>query len=425
MRKFLFGFICFLLLILAGCQSSTPVSVKEPELPKDIRALSIKWQEDRLFYLTDQGVQAFFPSDSTTITLMSGDISQRDISWANFFLSPDKSKYILITIGSFDNTLEVRDATKDASIMLLNTEKYRLGSDGHKPYINEAGWLDNENIFFSTSYRLFSVNISTGEEVQITEEYSPEITGLSHNCEVPYLYWSTKVTQLKDKLYYNSRRNLKFPPSIYAADKSGEQELIKDAEILIPVNETSFVYSRESKDGDFNTFLFDIETKKSVLISDKNLLSDGIFRTNNSKLCFMTGDTTGGIYQGTIFDPVTLQQITYEMYNGPRDFPDEDKDRHQFSHFLGAFERDEEYIFLFSVANLDKSKGEYANKYLAYSTKTQKLTQTGDYGDTWLVYMYLNPSGKYIAVTKHNSPGDDDFPFDIVSTTELLVTAGD
>ena len=157
------------------------------------------------------------------------------------------------------------------------------------------------------------------------------------------------------------------------------------------------------------TFLYDILTGRSSLITAERCLEEGIFCTNNGNLVFMTGDMVGGIYQGVVYNPDTMQSQVFDIYNGERDFPDEDIDRRQFGHFMGAFEQDGECVFLFSVENYSKSQGKYIKEYLAYSTKSKKLIEIGDYGDTWLVNMNISPSGEYIVVTKHERPGNDDF----------------
>lgn len=420
MKKTLYGLICLIILLLTGCNKSASPIVSKPQLPKDIRAISAEWAEDRLFYLTDQGIYAFFPSDGSTVTLMSDDISKRDISWADFQLSPDKSKFIFLAGGSYDNTLEIRDATKDASIMLLDTQKYRQGVGQHSPYIYEAGWVDNDNIYLSTQFRLYIVNISSGKEVQITEECSPVTTTVSHNVVAPYLSWASNVTKINDKLYYNSVRNPENrSPAIYYEEKTGESELMKNAELLIPVDNESFVFKGMSKPEHWDIFLYDINTGRSSLISDEYLESDGIYKTNNKNLCFMTGDITGGVYQGAIYNPDTLQIVTYDMYNEEIDFPKNDTEATQFSHFMGAFEKNDVCVFLFSVANSSKTEG-YIDKYFAYNTKTQKLTELSDYIDIKYVYMRINPTGEYILVTKSDKLDDDDFLFDIIKTDELL-----
>lgn len=420
MRKILFGLIIISILLLPGCKKSSTEIVSELQLPKNIRAMSTKWQEDRLFYLTDQGINAFFPSNSSTMTLMSEDISKRDISWTDYLLSPDKSKFILLTTGSYDNTLEIRDATKDASIMVLDTQKYREGVGQHSPFVYEAGWFDNENIFLSTEYRLFIINILTGEEVQVTEECSPVTTKVSHNTEAPYLYWARNITKINNKLYYNSVRNVKnFPQNIYYGNKTGEKEIIKDAAILVPVDNKSFVYLSESSSGDFETLLYNIEKGSSLLISDTKLLRNGIFKTNNGKLCFMTGDITGGIYKGVIFDPDTMQIQEYDAFNGSRDFS-EDTDRMQFGHFMGALEKEGEYTFLFSVETLDKSQHKYLKSYFAYNTKTKNTTSISGYNNFWNVNFQIDSSGEYILVIKHQEPGKDGFLFDIIKADDLI-----
>ncbi|NLM22031.1 MAG: hypothetical protein GX207_09865, partial [Peptococcaceae bacterium] len=178
---------------------------------------------------------------------------------------------------------------------------------------------------------------------------------------------------------------------------------------------------KETKPDVTETFLYDISTGSSSLITAERCLEEGIFRTNKGKLVFMTGDVTGGIYQGVVYNPDTRQSQVFDIYNGERDFPDEDIDKRQFGHFMGAFEQDEECVFLFSVENYSKSQGKYIKDYLAYSTKSNKLIEVDDYGDTWLVNMNISPSGEYIIVTKHNQPGDDDFLFDVLKSDNLLM----
>lgn len=231
--------------------------VNKPALPQDVRAMSLKWTEDRLFYLTDEGICAFFPSNGSTLTLMADDISKRDITLANCWLSPDKSKYIFLTAGHYDNSLEIRDATIDKSILVLDTHKYRKGVGDYSPYVSDAGWVDNDHIYLSTEFRLFVVNINTGEEIQITEKCSPVTTAVSHNTEAP-----------------------------------------SNAKLLMPANDHSFLFRKETKDGAFDTFLYDINKSSATLISDQDIINAEVHKGHSGKLSFMTGDSPGEIYQG-------------------------------------------------------------------------------------------------------------------------------
>jgi len=415
MRKKIWVLLCFIIILFVGCDRN------QKELPKDIRAMEVKWQDNQLLYLTNDGLFAYSPLDGTTEALMSDDISKRDITWLNCNLSPDKSKYIVITMGHYDNTVEIRDSKNGSPILRFNTDKYREGVGQHSPPVGQVDWIDNENVFLATEFRLFIINIKTGEEVQITEECSPITTKVSHNTEAPYLYWASNVKKIGDKLYYNSKRMMKDSGSIYYGDETGEREIIKNARILIAVDDKRFVYSQESKPEGFETLIYDITTGQSSFITAERLLQEGIFRTNSGKLVFMTGKTTGGIYQGVVYNPVTMQSENYDIYNGERDFPDKDINGRQFGHFMGAFEKDGEYVFLFSVENSSISQGKYIKEYLAYSTKSKKTIKIGDYQDTWLVNMNISPSGKYIAVTKNRRPSDDDFLFDLIKSENLLL----
>lgn len=417
MRKKILVLLCFIIILFVGCNRN------EKELPKDIKAMEVKWQENQLLYLTKDGLFAYSPLDGTTNTLMSDDISERDITWLNCNLSPDKSKYIVITMGHYDNSAEIRDSKTGDLIIQFDTDKYREGVGQYSPPVGQVEWMDNENIVLTTEFRLFIINIKTGEEVQVTEECSPVTTKVNHNTEAPYLSWALNVKKIDDKLYYNSRRKTKTSGigSIYCGDKSGEHELIKNAWLLAAVDGTRFVYIKESKPDFFETFLYDITTGGSSLITSERLLEEGIFLTNGGELVFMTGDTIGGIYKAVIYNLDTMQSQVFDIYNGEKDYPDKDIDRRQFGHFMGAFEKDGECVFLFSVENRSVSQRKYIKKYLAFSTKTKKLIEIADYRDTWLVNMNINSSGKYIVVTKHKKPGADDFLFDVIKSENLLL----
>ena len=418
MRKSICILLCLIIMFFTGCGGRN-----ENELPKDVKAISTEWQNDQLLYATGDGIFAYSPSDGITESLMSDDISAKDINRVHCNLSPDKSKYIVVTMGRYDNTVEIRDSKTDKSILQLDVDKYRERVGNYSPPVGQVDWIDNEHIFLTTEFRLFIINIKTGEEVQVTEECSPVTTKVSQNTEAPYLSWAFNVKKIGDKLYYYSKRKPKTPGwgSIYYGDETGEHELIKNAWLLLALDDKRFVYLKESQPDVMETFLYDILTGRSSLITAKRCLEEGIFRTNNGNLVFMTGDMVGGIYQGVVYNPDTMQSQVFDIYNGERDFPDEDIDRRQFGHFMGAFEQDGEYVFLFSVENYSKSQGKYIKEYLAYSTKSKKLIEIDDYGDTWLVNMNISPSGEYIVVTKHERPGNDDFLFDILKSADLLM----
>ncbi|WP_018306947.1 hypothetical protein [Desulfitobacterium hafniense] len=417
MRKKLCVGLCIILISFTGCGNK-----REIEQPKDVRAISAKWQDDQLLYATSDGIFTYSPVDGRTENLMSEDIAKKDINWLNCNLSPDKSKYIVITMGHYDNTVEIRDSETDQATLQLNVDKYREGVGDYSPPVGQVEWLDNDTIFLSTEFRLFIINIKTGDEIQVTEECSPVTTRVSHNTKAPHLSWAFNVKKMGDKLYYYSKRQPKTPGlgSIYYGDKTGEHELLKNAWLLLAVDDKRFVYLKETKPDVAETFLYDISIGSSSPITAERCLEEGIFRTNEGKLVFMTGDMTGGVYQGVIYNPDTGQSQNVDIYSGERDFPDQDIDQRQFGHFMGAFEQDGECVFLFSVENYSKSQEKYIEEYLAYSTRSNKLIEIGDYGDTWLVNMSVSPSGDYIVVTKHNRPGDDDFLFEVLKSDDLL-----
>lgn len=418
MRKSLSVLLCFIFIFVTGCGEN-----KEFELPKNVKAISAKWQDDVLLYATSNGISTYSPANGETENLMTDDISKKDINWLKFDLSPDKSKYIVITIGSYDNTVEIRDSETGQAILQLDTDKYREGVGDYSPPVAQVEWLDNDNIFLSTAFRLFIINIKTGDEVQVTEECSPVTTKVSHNTEAPYLSWAFNVKKMDDKLYYYSKRDPKTRGlgSIYYGDKTGEHELLKNAWLLLAVDDKRFVYLKETKPDVTETFIYDISIGSSSSITAERCLEERVFRTNEGKLVFMTGNMTGGIYQGVVYNPDTKQSQIFDIYNGEKDFPDEDIDRRQFGNLMGAFEQDEEIVFLFSVENFSKSQKKYITENLAYSTKSNKLIELDDYGDTRLLNMIISPSGEYIVVTKPNQPVDNDFLFDVLKSDDLLM----
>ena len=410
--------LCFIIVIFTGCGGTSEI-----ELPKDVRAISTEWQDDQLLYATDNGLFAYFPLNGRTENLMSDNTFKGNITSLDCDLSPDKSQIIVIkTIGYYDNDVEIRNLETDKSVLHLDLDKYREGVGVYRPRVEQVEWFDNENILFSNKFRLFLINTKTGEEVQITEECAPVTTKADPETVAPYLSWAINVKKIGDKLYYNSKRQLDnfVLGSIYVGNKTGENELIKNAKLLLVVDDKRFVYLKESQPDVMETYLYDIPTGVSSLITAERCLRGGIFRTNEGNLVFMTGEMTGGIYQGVVYNPDTKQSQVFDIYNGEKDFPDEDIDRRQFIRFMGAFEQDEECVFMFGVENYSKSKEEYVGEYFAYSTKSKKLIKVDDYRDTFMVYMNICPSGDYIVVTKYKSLGDDDFLFDVLKSDNLL-----
>jgi hypothetical protein len=411
-------------MLAAGCSASTPgqTSSSQPgtEMPKDIRAFSVSWQGQQLLYATPDGIFSHSPADGATASILSAAMNEKD--WLYSTISPDGSQYIVLTVGPYDNTAEIFDYKTGESVLQLDADKYRQGVGDYSPPVSQVGWMDNENIFLSTEFRLFLISIHTGEEVQITAECAPVTASVNHNTEAPYLSWARNVTQFGDQLYYNSKRSLKEPGlgSIYRGDKTGEQELLKNASLVLAVDGERFVYLRETEPGFMQSFLYDIPTGRSSLISAENALPEGIFRTNEGNLVLITGDPVGGAYRGLHYNPDTLQSQTFDLYNGERDFPDPDVDRRQFGKFFGAFEKDGDCVFLFSAESHSIAQEKFDVRYLAYSVKARKLIEIQDYGDTWLVTLSLDATGSYIAAAKHHRPGDDSFLFDLIRTGDLL-----
>lgn len=173
-----------------------------------------------------------------------------------------------------------------------------------------------------------------------------------------------------------------------------------------------FVYFKQGEDGYDGTYLYNIETGMSSLITLEDLLNTGgVFPTNDGQLAFMTGERTEGVYQGVVFDPLTLQSQKFEMYK--RDWANKDIFNNEFSKFMGAFEKDGGYIFLFTVQNLTLSRQQWTFENLSYNTKTNKLTEVAGYEDTMSVNMCISPSGEYIAVSHYNQ-------LDVVRSDSLL-----
>ena len=160
--------------------------------------------------------------------------------------------------------------------MQLNVDKYREGVGGYSPPVGQAEWLDNDNIFLSTEFRLFIINIKTGDEVQVTEECSPITTKVSQNTEAPYLSWAFNVKKMGDRLYYYSKRKPKTPGvgSIYYGDKTGEHELLRNAWLLLWL--MTLVYLKETKPDVTETFLRYFNRKPSLITAER-CLEEGIF----------------------------------------------------------------------------------------------------------------------------------------------------
>ncbi|GAB6173860.1 hypothetical protein JCM15765_33380 [Paradesulfitobacterium aromaticivorans] len=147
--------------------------------------------------------------------------------------------------------------------------------------------MDNENVFLATRYSLFIVNIVNGEQVQVTADSSEVFAKATPNIEEPYISWAKNVKKIGDKLYYNGVRDLPHLRSsiIYRGDKSGEQELLENAILRIPVDNQHFVYFKQAEDGYDGTYLYNIETGRSSLITSEDLLtkSDGVYAISNSR----------------------------------------------------------------------------------------------------------------------------------------------
>ncbi len=393
---------------IAGCSQPMPVQ------PKEYQALELEWQEDdRLIFYNENGLFSLF-THSTPKPLLEEIptekmLGQLTYSWY-YGSSPDNSNYILLTNGR--RNIEIYSHDMNESKLLLQ----------YSDRIANAGWFDNENIFYTIKYGLFLVNIFSGEQVLVTEDSAEVYAKALPNIEEPYISWVDNVKKIGEKLYYNGIRE--YPDlatsNIYCGNQFGEKKLLNNATLLIPVDDRRFVYfGSYPQKPDVTYYLYDIETGKSSLITKYQLLSTGdIFTTNNGKLVFMTGDTTDGSYQGTVFDPVTLQAQTFLMYE--RDMLDTNIAHHRFGEFMGALELDRAYIFLFSIQNKTYSQHNWNIIYLSYNTKTNKLTEISyDKNNTRAIDMHISPSGNYIAVCKYLR-WNNNFQFNVLKSNNLL-----
>ena len=75
MRKSICILLCLIIMFFTGCGGRS-----ENELPKDVKAISTEWQNDQLLYATSDGIFAYSPSDGITESLMSDEISAKDIN---------------------------------------------------------------------------------------------------------------------------------------------------------------------------------------------------------------------------------------------------------------------------------------------------------------------------------------------------------
>lgn len=373
MQRVWYTILCLLIISLAGCSGvNYTTNIQESLIPTDnITSLpvknltdnALKWlEDDRLLFHSYTGLYVYSPSNGTSKTLLLEEAPENDLYWVNswkYESSPDKSKYIMVT--GKRNTLEIRESRTGMSKLSLK----------YSDRILEAGWVDNENVFLTTRYSLFIVNVLSGEQVQVTEDSSEVFAKATPNIEEPYISWVKNVKKIGDKLYYNGVRDLPHLRSsiIYRGDKSGEQELLENAILQIPVDDQRFVYFKQGEDGYDGTYLYNIETGRSSLITLEDLLNTGgVFPTNDGQLAFMTRDKTKGIYEGVVFDPLTLQSQKFEMYK--RDWANKDIFNNEFTKFMGAFEKGGGYIFLFTVQNLTLSRQQWTFKNLSYNTKT-------------------------------------------------------
>jgi len=409
--------------------STTPEDVDEIVLLKDIRAKKAKWYGNRLLYVTRNGLFKYTPSEGSI--LISKDIPEAKLGWFDFIPSPDNTKYIMLSAELSENIVEIRDFNGDKLILKLDISKYCKSAGKIYHHVEQAGWIDNETIFLSTKIRLFLINIKNGNEVQVTQECTAVLEKAQPNTEAPYLSWAYNVFKIGDKLYYNSNRELfdpkPKPTSIYSGDWSAESELIKNAELMIAVDDNRFVYRSETEQGDLRTFLYNIQTGQASLITDEYILDLKILRTNDGKLAFMSGNITGNKFKGVIFDPVTLekQEFDIDKYNIELDPTDHskvfDKDKNQFGRFIGAVERNGEYVFLYIIDSycINPERG-YTNKILSYSTMSKKGINIKTCEDMDEVFMSISPSGEYVAVEKYRKLTDDEFLLDVVKLNDII-----
>lgn len=393
MKRCFFIILC-LIIGISGCTTSS-------DLPKNYEANSIEWHDDDLLvYHAKDGLYAYSPSNGITKKLLSEELTGNNwnlIDWNSryFGSSQDKSKYILLT--GKRKILEIHETNTDRIIQSLN-----YPDDD----ILEAGWFDNENVFLTTVYSLYIVNILSGEQVQVTEDSFDTFYQSGINNE--YILWAQNVIKIGDMLYYNGVRSTtdQISSTIYRGDKFGEQKLLGKAILLKAVDNQRFVYLKQSNDGYEGTFLYNIQTGKSSLINEEDVRNTGgIFLTNDSKLAFVTNESGSVPYYGVIFDPVTSQSQRFKILK--KTLSDIDK-LNYFGQFMGAFQKDGAYVFLFTM----NSSIEQNQKNFSYNTKKDILTEVAGYEGKKGIDMQISPSGKYIAVNEYNF-------FDLISSDIL------
>lgn len=403
-------FLLCLIIGISGCSiNSDTTDNSKKSIPTNTSAVllenyeanSIEWHDDDLLvYHAKDGLYAYLPSDGIRKKLLSEELTGNnwvihDLNSRYYSSSPDKSKYILST--GKRKILQIREANTDRIILSLN-----YPNDD----ILEAGWFDNENVFLTTIYSLYIVNILSCEKVQITEDSFDIFSQPGISDE--YILWARNVNKIGDMLYYNGVRSTtdQISSTIYRGDKSGEQKLLEKAMLLKAVDNGRFVYLKQSNDEYEGTFLYNIQTGESSLITKEDLRNTGgIFLTNDSKLAFVTKKTESASYYGVIFDPVTLQSQEFEILK--QNLSDTDKINY-FGQFMGAFQKDGAFIFLFTV----RSTIERNQKTFSYNSKTDRLTEVAGYEGKNGINMQISPSGKYIAVNEYNF-------FDVVYSDNL------
>jgi hypothetical protein len=420
MKRILLIFCLILMSItLIGCSQYT---IQESTLPKDYEAFQLMWQEgDNLIYQNEKGLFLLKPYDLPK-TLWEETITEKEQNQSlyNWYYgsSPDHSYYLLST-NERENLILCGPKSGERRVLVQSSAQ-----------IGEAGWFDNENIYYTLKYGLYIVNILNNETFTITEADSNLQSKSDPNTQEPYIFWGNNIVKIKDELYYNSIRD--YPNlsrnDIFCSNKTQEKKLLNDATLLLPVNNNYFIYTRwNPPEADYtqqSTYLYDITTGNSTLMTDKPLLrnssfNSGIFVLNNGKLALMTGEMAGENYEGIVFDPVTLKEQTFPI--SKLNTSDSDIAQHQFGRFMGALELDGAYVFLFSEQDMTYSQGEWNTIYYAYNAVTKELIQIKNLNkdNRHSVEMYISPSGKYVAVCRYE-PGSRKFKFDIVESIDLL-----
>ena len=161
---------------------------------------------------------------------------------------------------------------------------------------------------------------------------------------------------------------------------------------------------------------YDINNAASDLVSEWMVLQRAIC---DGKIAYYADIDENRNCTINLYDINTKLTQTFELYKTTRDFPEADSCRLEW--LYEVVPDGNGYAFIFKVGYYDNLKSTGIDRYLVYSTETDKAVVLFENDSNKFKEVTISPSGNYILIAPYNQYGyPHGYPLEVVKTSEYI-----